>query len=300
MQRPIYSPWPAPSCVPTSSAARSAPPRRRTRWPQGVRAAASTTSSRCRWPTAAKEHSTRCSPRAAARVVLPASPVPSARPSMPSGECCPGGMAVIEMARASGLALVDGRNDPLRASTRGTGELIAAARAQGCRHVVVAVGGSASTDGGLAAVEALGWSLQGLDVTVACDVDTVFTDAARVYGPQKGASDAQIALLDPAPREARRPLPRADGRRRRARSSGSGAAGGLAGGLAAIGAQLAPGFEVIAEAVGLETRVRGRRLSSSPARGSSTRRASRARSSAACSSGPTSSMSRASRSSPGR
>jgi len=66
-----------------------------------------------------------------------------------------GGTAVVEMAQASGLALVSGRNDPLRASTRGTGELIAAVRAQGFTRVVVAVGGSAATDGGLAALEAL-------------------------------------------------------------------------------------------------------------------------------------------------
>ncbi|HWS47406.1 MAG TPA: glycerate kinase, partial [Acidimicrobiia bacterium] len=107
----------------------------------------------------------------------------------------PGGVGIVEMARASGLTLVAGRNDPLRASTRGTGELIAAARAAGITRIVVAVGGSASTDGGLAAVERLGWSLQGLDVTVACDVETGFLDAARVYGPQKGATDAQVALL---------------------------------------------------------------------------------------------------------
>src|SRR4029079_4623040 len=98
------------------------------------------------------------------------------------------GIAVIEMARASGLALVAGRNDPLRASTRGTGELIAVARRQGFRHVLVAVGGSATTDGGLAAIEALGWSLQGIEVTVACDVESAFLEAATVYGPQKGAS----------------------------------------------------------------------------------------------------------------
>ena len=108
----------------------------------------------------------------------------------------PSGIAVIEMARASGLALVSGRNDPLRASTRGTGELIAAARREGFKRVLVAVGGSATTDGGLAAVEALGWSLHGIEVTVACDVESAFLDAARIYGPQKGASDAQVALLD--------------------------------------------------------------------------------------------------------
>jgi glycerate kinase len=163
----------------------------------------------------------------------------------------PGGLAIVEMARASGLSLVHGRNDPLRASTRGTGELIAAVRAQGFKRIVVAVGGSATTDGGLAAVESLRWSLQGLDVTVACDVETGFMDAARVYGPQKGATDAQIALLT-------RRLEMLAGQYRArtgidvTKLTGAGAAGGLAGGLAAIGAQLVPGFEAIAEAVGLE------------------------------------------------
>ena len=167
-----------------------------------------------------------------------------------------GGLAIIEMAQASGLALVHGRNDPLRASTRGTGELIAAVRAQGFNRVVVAVGGSATTDGGLAAVEALGWSLQGMKVTVACDVETAFTDAASVYGPQKGASSAQVSLLT------RRLQTLSEQYRSRTgvdvtQLTGGGAAGGLAGGLAAIGAELAPGFEVVAEAVGLEAAFEG-------------------------------------------
>jgi glycerate kinase len=161
------------------------------------------------------------------------------------------GVAVIEMARASGLALISGHNDPLRASTRGTGELISVARREGFRRVLVAVGGSATTDGGLAAVEAMGWSLQGMEITVACDVETSFLDAARRYGPQKGASDAQVALLT------RRLALVADQYRTRTgvdvtAITGAGAAGGLAGGLAAIGAQLVPGFEAVAEAVGLE------------------------------------------------
>jgi glycerate 2-kinase len=167
-----------------------------------------------------------------------------------------GGVAIVEMAQASGLALVHGHNDPLRASTRGTGELIAAVRAQGFNRVVVAVGGSATTDGGLAAVEALGWSLQGMKVTVACDVETSFADAAKVFGPQKGASGAQVALLT------RRLQMLSDRYRARtgidvAQLTGAGAAGGLAGGLAAIGAELAPGFDVIAEAVGLEAALQG-------------------------------------------
>jgi len=170
-----------------------------------------------------------------------------------------GGVAVVEMAQASGLALTDGKNDPLRASTRGTGELIAAVRAQGFNDVIVAVGGSATTDGGLAAVEALGWSLQGMNVTVACDVETAFADAAEVFGPQKGASSAQVALLT------RRLHTLADQYRARTgvdvtRLTGAGAAGGLAGGLAAIGADLAPGFDVVAEAVGLESAFEGAAL----------------------------------------
>ena len=103
--------------------------------------------------------------------------------------------AVVETAKASGLLLVKGRNDPLRATTRGTGELIGVALRSGVRRVVLGVGGSATTDGGLGAVDALGWTLGGAELIVACDVDTRFLDAARRFGPQKGASDAQVSLL---------------------------------------------------------------------------------------------------------
>ena len=163
----------------------------------------------------------------------------------------PDGTAIVEMARASGLALVANRNDPLRASTRGTGELITAALRAGAHQVIVGVGGSATTDGGLGAVDALGWSLAGHDVTVACDVSTVFLDAATVYGPQKGATAAQVSLLT------RRLARLADEYRNRTGVDvtvleGGGAAGGLAGGLAAIGARLEPGFEVVARAAGFD------------------------------------------------
>src|SRR5262249_14402644 len=106
-----------------------------------------------------------------------------------------GGVAIVEMAQASGLALTGNRNDPLRASTRGTGELIAAVRAQGFDQVIVAGGGRATTGGGLAGGGAVGWAVQGMKVTVACDVETAFADAAEVFAPQKGASGAQVALL---------------------------------------------------------------------------------------------------------
>jgi glycerate kinase len=168
----------------------------------------------------------------------------------------PDGTAVVEMARASGLALVGAERDPLRASTRGTGELIAAVRRGGASRIVVGVGGSATTDGGLGALQALGWSLAGVDVVVACDVTTPFLDAAAVFAPQKGASAAQVALL------ARRLETLADEYAQRTgvdvRSlEGGGAAGGLAGGLAAIGARLEPGFDVVAQAVGLEEAMEG-------------------------------------------
>ncbi len=171
----------------------------------------------------------------------------------------PDGTAVVEMARASGLTLVGGprANDPLRASTAGTGELIAAALDAGAHRVVVGAGGSASTDGGLAALTALNPRRRlhtGVEVVVACDVDTLFVDAAQVFAPQKGATPAQVALL-------RRRLERlaqiyvrdygVDVRD----EPGSGAAGGLAGGLAAAGASLVPGFDLVAEAVSLTERI---------------------------------------------
>jgi glycerate kinase len=164
--------------------------------------------------------------------------------------------AVVEMARASGLALVDGSNDPLRASTRGTGELIGAALRSGARQVVVAVGGSATTDGGLGAVSELGWSLAGHDVTVACDVTNPFLDAAEVYGPQKGASPAQVSLLT---RRLERLAQEYEQRTGVDVTTlpGGGAAGGLAGGLAAIGARIEPGFEVVARAAGFEDAIEG-------------------------------------------
>jgi glycerate kinase len=168
-----------------------------------------------------------------------------------------GGIAVIETARACGLAFAGGadRNDPVNATTRGAGELIAAALADGAREVVVAVGGSATTDGGLGAVEALGGKRFRVPVRVACDVQTLFVDAARVFGPQKGATPAQVDVLS-------RRLA-ALGERFGAAVSGlpgSGAAGGLAGGLASLGAELVPGFELVAAHVGLDAALDGAAL----------------------------------------
>lgn len=166
--------------------------------------------------------------------------------------------AVVEMALASGLELAGGsaRNDPVRADTVGTGQLVAAAARGGARTVLVGMGGSATTDGGWGAVSALQPTsrLAGVELLVACDVRTRFLDAATVFSPQKGATPAQVQLLS----------------RRLARLAqmyeetygvdvteleGSGAAGGLAGGLAAIGGRLCPGFELVAAALELPERL---------------------------------------------
>jgi glycerate kinase len=167
--------------------------------------------------------------------------------------------AVVEMARASGLALVQGSNDPLRATTFGTGELVRAALDAGVERVLVAVGGSATVDGGLGALEALGFDLRGADVVVACDVATTFVEAAPVFGPQKGAdADTVLALERRLAELARRYR---DDRGVDVRVlPGAGAAGGLAGGLAAHGARLVPGAELVGELVGLREALAGASL----------------------------------------
>lgn len=165
-----------------------------------------------------------------------------------------GTTAVIEAARASGLGLVGGPsgNDPMAASSVGTGQLIAAAVAAGARRVVVGVGGSATTDGGMGAVGALagGSRLSGIELVVACDVDATFGEAATLFAPQKGATPAQVALLDRRLERLAQIYLDDYGVDVRA-IPGSGAAGGLAGGLAVLGARLVPGFELVAEAAGL-------------------------------------------------
>jgi len=168
------------------------------------------------------------------------------------------GTAVIEMARASGLVLAGGAegNDLLEATTRGTGELIDAALTAGATRIIVGLGGSATTDGGLGALAAIRSParLRGVDLLVACDVTTRFTEAARVYGPQKGATPVQIEMLT------RRLEQLADRYLAEygvdvAEIPGSGAAGGIAGALAALGGRLVPGFELVADELDLHDRL---------------------------------------------
>jgi glycerate kinase len=170
-----------------------------------------------------------------------------------------GRTAVIEMARAAGLDLVGGpdENDPVAASTAGVGELVTAAVDAGATRVIVGVGGSATTDGGLAALRALPLGrLKGVELLVACDVRTTFLDAAEVFAPQKGAGPAQVELL-------RRRLERLAQVYRTDYAvdvtglEGSGAAGGLAGGLAVAGARLVSGFDLIADELEVYDRIEG-------------------------------------------
>jgi glycerate kinase len=169
-----------------------------------------------------------------------------------------GTTAVIEMAQAAGLELVGGAewNDPMRASTAGVGDLVNAALAAGAKRVVVGVGGSATTDGGLACLTALEphARLTGIEIVVACDVTTAFVDAAEHFAPQKGATPAQVALLKRRLERLAQVYEEAHGVDVR-RIPGAGAAGGLAGGLAAVGATLMPGFDLVADAVGLAEKV---------------------------------------------
>jgi glycerate kinase len=200
-----------------------------------------------------------------------------------------GQLAIVEMARASGLALLaPSRRDPLRTSTWGTGELIRMACREGARRVVVCIGGSATVDGGAGLAQAVGIRLldgsggelrpggaalqelaridaRGLDPTVgattfvvATDVDNPLigpTGAAAVYGPQKGASPEDVVVLDRALAHFAAVVHRDLGIDVR-HIPGAGAAGGLGAGLVAfLGARLRPGVEVVMEAVRLRERL---------------------------------------------
>lgn len=170
------------------------------------------------------------------------------------------GTAVIEMARVAGLELVGGpeANDPMGATTTGVGELIDNALGLGVDRIIVGLGGSATTDGGFGAVRAITAParLRGVELLIACDVTTRFADAAEVFAPQKGATPAQVKLL-------RRRLERLVQLYRDtygvdvADLPGAGAAGGLAGGLAALGGRIVGGFDLVADEVDLERRLDG-------------------------------------------
>jgi glycerate kinase len=197
--------------------------------------------------------------------------------------------AVVELAEVSGLSrLPDGRPDPLGATSRGTGDLIAAALDAGCRRIIVGIGGSASTDGGMGLLQALGARVSGrrgralrdgggslvdvvgLDVSelhpglasaelvVASDVDNPLTGptgTAAVYGPQKGAGPDEVEALDIGLSAWANLVAQATGRDLRD-TPGAGAAGGVGFALLAVlGATMRPGAELVGELTGLSEAV---------------------------------------------
>ena len=204
-----------------------------------------------------------------------------------------GNLAVIELAQASGLELVPPEDrDPLRATSYGTGELIAAALAQGAEKVLVGIGGSATNDGGVGLAQALGVkffdkrdremtapmgggdllkihridasmrnrALKSGRVKVAFDVKNPLTGksgAAHVYGPQKGASPQQVERIDRGlahlARVAKRDLKFVGATRQ-----GAGAAGGAGFGLMCFAkARAVSGVETILELAGLAVAMNG-------------------------------------------
>lgn len=204
-----------------------------------------------------------------------------------------GRTAVIEMAAASGLALVPPqRRDPTRTTTFGTGELIRAALDAGASHVLIGIGGSATTDGGIGAAQAVGVVFRGLQqgllthpltggdladlsriepggrdaridrtsFEVACDVDNPLLGArgaAAVYGPQKGANPQQVEQLDRGLAHLADLIDRDLGKDVRD-FPGAGAAGGLGAGLVAfVDATLRSGIDMVMDAARLQERIRG-------------------------------------------
>ena len=162
------------------------------------------------------------------------------------------GRAVVESAEAIGLwRLLPEERDPLRATSRGLGELILAAAKAGAREIVVTLGGSATVDGGAGLRDVL--SELPVPVAVACDVRNPLLGergAARVFGPQKGATPEQVEELE-------RRLASMPALRPYADLPGAGAAGGLGAALAALGGRLEPGIDLVLDTVGFAERLEG-------------------------------------------
>lgn len=170
----------------------------------------------------------------------------------------PGGRAVVESAEAIGLARVaPAERDPLVATSAGLGQLLLAAAAAGATEILVTLGGSATVDGGAGLRAVLGArGLHGVRLRAACDVRNPLLGergAARVFGPQKGATPAQVGELE-------RRLAAMDELRDVRDLPGAGAAGGLGAALAALGAELVPGCELVLDTLGFRERLAGKRL----------------------------------------
>jgi len=157
----------------------------------------------------------------------------------------PDGTAVVEAAAA--VPLDPARLDPLTASSRGFGELIAAALAAGARSLALPLGGTATMDGGAGLLEAL--DALPVPAVALCDVRTTLWDAPHVFGPQKGASPADVELLERRFALRHELVPYAE-------LAGAGAAGGLGAALAGLGAELVPGAEWVLDAIRFGDRLR--------------------------------------------
>jgi glycerate kinase len=154
------------------------------------------------------------------------------------------GRVVIDAAAAIGLPLLtSAERDPLVASSRGLGELVLAALAESPVALLVGLGGVATVDGGEGLREVLG-ELP-VPTTVLCDVRTTLADAARLYGPQKGATAEKVPVLERRLTELEELAPYAD-------LPGAGAAGGLGAALAALGAELVEGAPAVLDLVGFD------------------------------------------------
>jgi glycerate kinase len=177
---------------------------------------------------------------------------PLARPVEARFLLLPDGRAVVDAAEAIGLALLRlEERDPLRATSRGLGELLIAAVDAGAEEVVVALGGTATVDGGKGLREVV--PRLPVPVTAACDVRNPLLGprgAARAFGPQKGAAPADVEELE-------RRLAADPALASFADLPGAGSAGGLGAAFASLGARLVPGVELVLEAVGFDTLVSG-------------------------------------------
>lgn len=175
---------------------------------------------------------------------------PFGRPIAASFGIEPDGTAVVEAAAAVGLALLGTAEfDPRRASSRGAGDLIAAAIAAGARRVLVGCGGTATMDGGLGIVGR--FDPEAAEIVALCDTRVPFELAPQVFGPQKGATPELVERLEDRQREAAHSLPRDP--------SGvamTGAGGGLSGALWALGARLVPGAPFVLDAIDFDRRAR--------------------------------------------
>ena len=217
-------------------------------------------------------------------------PLPEMKVDATFGMLGDGQTAVVEMAAASGLALLPiSQRDPMATTTFGTGELLMAATEAGAKRIILGIGGSATVDGGVGCAQACGLPVlledgepvspteplcgrdldsilmikhgrgspvERMQITVACDVvNPLFgpNGAAVVFGPQKGATPQQVEQLDDS---LRRLAERTD-KLQAANTPGAGAAGGLGFGMLAwFGATLASGVQTVIDAVDLSSRLR--------------------------------------------